>query len=181
MDFTQLYRKIQAIDEGTDKPKLAPSYKDIPKSEIPESNGTTDPGLPVDDPTIEECGGDMSPVNKPPEQADNVNVNVTMSGSGKGGIRDLIDILKNIQDGKDQDHDRPLFGQDEIDYVDEADYANDLDGVETRCMGSVTNPASNGIHSPTNKIARHEHPADPYRAYSESTFNRLKSLYQDYK
>ena len=179
MDFTQLYRKIQAIDEGLDKPKLAPSYRKPSKSEIPESDKV---GYSVDDEQIEECGGDMKHPPKPPAQADNVNVNVTMSGSGKGGIRDLMDILKNIQDGKDQDHDRPLFGQDDQDFIDEDDYANDLDGVKTHCIGAVTNPASDDLHSrEVNKTPRHVDPADPYRAYSESTFNRLKSLYQDYK
>lgn len=116
---------------------------------------------------------------KSPEQADNVNVNVTMTGSGKGGIRDLIDILQNIQNGKD--HDRALFGQEQEVIDDSVDYENDLEGVHTSGIERVTNPPSDGIHSPGNKIARHEDPADPYKTYSESTLNRLKSLYEEYK
>lgn len=41
----------------------------------------------------------MPPVpNEPMKQQDNVTMNVSMNGSGAGGIRDLMAILKNIED-----------------------------------------------------------------------------------
>lgn len=46
-----------------------------------------------------------------PKQSDSVTMNVSMNGSGAGGIRDLMGILKNIEDaGVDHDH----HGDDEI-------------------------------------------------------------------
>ena len=44
----------------------------------------------IDEGTVEECGM----ASMPPKQQDNVNMNVTMSGNGAGGIKDLINILK---------------------------------------------------------------------------------------
>jgi hypothetical protein len=70
MNFNELYRKIADIDKQT--------AADI----------------------VEECGmGPMtSPMSSPMPQQDNVSMNVNMSGSGAGGIRDLMAILKNIED-----------------------------------------------------------------------------------
>jgi hypothetical protein len=48
------------------------------------------------DDIIEECG--MSPMSSPMPQQDNVSMNVSMNGSGAGGIRDLMSILKNIEE-----------------------------------------------------------------------------------
>jgi hypothetical protein len=68
MNFNDLYRKIQAIDEGA----------------------------------VVECGMPM----QQPEQQDSVTMNVSMNGSGAGGIKDLMNILKNIEDaGSPQDGD----------------------------------------------------------------------------
>jgi hypothetical protein len=49
----------------------------------------------MDDTGIEECGMDMGPMSAPKQQ-DNVSMNLSMNGSGAGGIRDLLDILKNL-------------------------------------------------------------------------------------
>ncbi len=56
-----------------------------------------------------ECGGMMSaPAAK---QSDSVTMNVSMNGSGAGGIRDLIGILRNIeQAGDSKDSDDVLVG-----------------------------------------------------------------------
>lgn len=50
--------------------------------------------------SIEECGM-MPPMGhmSPPKQSDSVTMNVSMNGSGAGGIKDLMNILKNIEDG----------------------------------------------------------------------------------
>lgn len=63
---------------------------------------------------MDKCGmgpmsspGMMSGMNK---QQDNVSMNINMSGSGSGGIRDLMDILRHIEKGADDhgDHDDGL-------------------------------------------------------------------------
>ena len=65
---------------------------------------------------MDECG--MSPMGSPmgmpgmSKQQDNVSMNINMTGSGSGGIRDLMDILRNIEQGADDhgghDHDDGL-------------------------------------------------------------------------
>ena len=44
---------------------------------------------------MEECGGMMPP--SMPKQSDSVTMNVSMNGSGEGGIRDLMNILRNLE------------------------------------------------------------------------------------
>ena len=64
---------------------------------------------------MDECGmspmgmSGMSPMSMSKQQ-DNVSMNINMSGSGSGGIRDLMDILRNIEQGADDhgDHDDGL-------------------------------------------------------------------------
>lgn len=57
--------------------------------------------------SLEECGG-MMPA---PMQQDNVNMNVSMTGSGKGGIRELISVLRDLEDGTDDDAPEIVIGK----------------------------------------------------------------------
>lgn len=59
-----------------------------------------------EDGSVEECGM-MGPSSMPsmPKQSDSVNMNVSLNASGSGGIRDLMSILKTIEDGQSVDHD----------------------------------------------------------------------------
>lgn len=59
---------------------------------------------------VEECGMGGMTSSMPPQQ-DSVNMNVSMSGSGSGGIKDLLDILRNL----DQPGDSMGHSHDEID------------------------------------------------------------------
>jgi len=66
--------------------------------------------------SVEECGMPMPGIaigGPRPQQADSVTMNVSMNGSGAGGIKDLMNILKNIEDGADP---KPhgVHGDDEI-------------------------------------------------------------------
>ena len=47
---------------------------------------------------LEECGDMMPMAPKADAEQDHVSVNVNMSGSGAGGIRDLMNILRNMED-----------------------------------------------------------------------------------
>lgn len=82
MNFQDLLTKIKQIDENTG----------------PDEILTTDT-------TVEECGmGMMPPAHmSAPKQSDSVTMNVSMNGSGAGGIRDLLNVLKDIQDGPEHD------------------------------------------------------------------------------
>lgn len=95
MNFQDLLSKLKTLEETStqecgDSPSMA---------------GGDD--LLVGEQGVEECG--MGPeMNK---QANNVSMNVSMNGSGAGGIKDLMNILKNIdQGGSDKD---VIVGMDE--------------------------------------------------------------------
>jgi len=67
MNFSELYKKIADLDNRP----------------MTESD------------TVESCGSPMG--SSPIAQQDTVSVSVNMNGSGAGGIRDLMAILKNIE------------------------------------------------------------------------------------
>jgi len=52
---------------------------------------------------IEIIGGPpgLPGISHPPEQQDNVTMNVSINGSGAGGVRDLMNILHNIEKGEE--------------------------------------------------------------------------------
>jgi hypothetical protein len=69
----------------------------------------------IDESTVAECG-DMMPMPMPmmphaPQQSDSVTMNVSMNGSGAGGIKDLMDILRNIEQAAEHDHKEPMIAQ----------------------------------------------------------------------
>jgi len=60
----------------------------------------------IDESTVAECG-DMMPmpmIAHAPAQQDSVTMNVSMNGNGAGGIKDLMDILRNIEQAAEHDH-----------------------------------------------------------------------------
>ena len=74
MNFEELYRKIAGIDQGTTVTE-----------------------------TLSECGCDDVAVpmtSADHSQPDSVTMSVNINGSGSNGIRDLMDILRNIDDKK---------------------------------------------------------------------------------
>ena len=147
MNFQDLYRKIQAIDEGT---------------------------------SIEECGGMMPPMGAPKQQ-DSVTMNVSMNGSGAGGIKDLMNILKNIeQSGGDNDHlfGEPEGGMDKEPVMDD-DYANDADNTVTLDIDAVT-PTGNDMHSKGGEAPKVNGGGNPM-GVDESLIQRLSNLYQEVK
>jgi hypothetical protein len=69
----------------------------------------------IDESSVAECG-DMMPtpmIAHAPSQSDSVTMNVSMNGSGAGGIKDLMDILRNIEQAAEHDHDHqePMIAQ----------------------------------------------------------------------
>jgi hypothetical protein len=145
MNFTELYQRIRSIDEGTNPEPTAPggviktknadgtvSYK--PKVPGERLSGTIPAqGAKVTDTTdntkkeptpanesLEECG-DMMPMGMmgmsgSQGQQDNLDMNITLHGSGAGGVRDLMNILRDIEGSDNADvhsHDvSKLFGGD---------------------------------------------------------------------
>lgn len=132
-----------------------------PKGELPES---------YDEEELDECG-DMGPTS--PGQPDSVSMNVSMSGSGKGGIRDLMSILSKI-DTTDSSDDHSgkmnLIGNDLEEFANEPDeMVYPVDSVLAK---------GNDLHSHgDNEVPRAHGGGNPYSMLK----NKLESLYHEIK
>lgn len=159
MNFSDVYNKIKAIDEGQ---------------------------MPAD---VEECGDMMalptSMGHDHPAQSDSVTMSVSMNGSGDGGIRDLMNILKGIENVGEPhaDHDAMdvVFGGEMEPEMEE--FANSMAGASKQAyfpQSAVTDIGSNDGRGD------HEAPkanggGNPYNQVSEELVNRLSNLYQEIK
>ena len=69
----------------------------------------------VDEAFIDECGmdmpGNMMGMRTPPQQ-DSVSMNLSMNGAGANGIRDLMDILRNLDGDESGEMDLEMPGMD---------------------------------------------------------------------
>jgi hypothetical protein len=98
MNFQDLYKKIRTIDESTEDSSVV--AEPMPADSVDMMGGAG-----ASDENVGECGmmspmGAMAP-SVPPAQQDTVSMNVSMNAQGAGGIRDLMNVLKDIQDGPD--------------------------------------------------------------------------------
>jgi hypothetical protein len=158
MNFQNLLAKMKEIDEGLEsQDKYVHSDQDV-----------------------EECGGmpSMGPMSSmsssAPKQQDNVSVNVNMSGQGAGGIRDLMAILKNIDQGSSGSDD----GQDVI--VGMEEFANSPN-EQTAGIDAVT-PTGDDLHSKGSEAEKVNGGGNPMqKGVSESLLAQLNSLYQEVK
>ena len=105
MNLQDLMTRLKSIEENA--PPVAPVHTD----ETP----------------TEECGMPIAVGEMNPRQQDNVTMNVSMNGTGAGGISDLMKILRNIEQSDNADphqhdvskmfaqpgHAEPLIGQEE--------------------------------------------------------------------
>jgi hypothetical protein len=93
--YRDLVAKLEAIQNRVEETATPP------KDDVELASNDQ---LLVGEENVEECGlPGMS--NMPsgmmgsPKQQDNVTMNISMNGTGAGGIRDLMGILKNIENG----------------------------------------------------------------------------------
>jgi hypothetical protein len=153
MNFQDLLAKMKSIDESSVE------VQDLPTSATSSPPTAPDGSLPpagAETPTV-ECGDDMEKTNSQsdvllgekdveecglpgmssmpsgmmgsPKQSDSVTMNVSMNGSGAGGIRDLMDILRNL----DGDQDSNDAGADIVLGVEE-------DGTDGNFTNATTEP-----------------------------------------
>jgi hypothetical protein len=90
MNFQELYNKIRQIDES---PELSVSSDEV---------------------ITGECGDMMPTRMSAPAQQDSVTMNISMNGNGAGGIRDLMDILRNLDGDVDSDATVTTIGEPEL-------------------------------------------------------------------
>ena len=162
MNFSELYKKIADLDN---RPMI-------------ESD------------TVESCGSPMG--SSPIAQQDTVSVSVNMNGSGAGGIRDLMAILKNIEntdgDMPDMPHmDMPTPGDMTGDLMDptDMDSADDEDALSQimRLSGKPTmlpgNDGMDGAEKPQEGFANQ--PDENYSDISALTHDNAGGLNQPHK
>lgn len=117
MNFQDLLAKIKQIDENTGSDEI------------------------LNDIGVEECGMGMMPPThmSAPKQSDSVTMNVSMNGSGAGGIRDLLNVLKDIQDGSEHDPHDSDAGEFDI-LIGEPEESYEEDVNDGGFGASTTNP-----------------------------------------
>jgi hypothetical protein len=138
----------------------------------------------IEEGTVSECGdmprlGMSTMGHGRSEQQDNVSMNVSMNGAGKNGIRDLMDLLKNIddiQDGSESDVDVLLTSPEESEYEMGEEYANQPDEV-THDIAAVT-PTGNDLASKGKEAPQMNGGGNPM---SETLKSRLRTLYNEVK
>jgi hypothetical protein len=105
MNFNDLYKKMAELDTpATEVTQTQPAEEVIAEDAVdPIVQPRRDLGLDLfTESAVAECGempimGGMD--MGAPKQQDNVSMNVSLNGSGAGGIKDLMSILKGIEDG----------------------------------------------------------------------------------
>jgi hypothetical protein len=227
MNFTELYQRIRSIDEGTAPEPTAPggviktknadgtfSYKPkvpgerlsatLPGNQAAKTSDKTDDTKKQPTPaneSIEECGPmGMMGRSSPQGQQDSVTMNISMNGSGSGGIRDLMNILRDLEDGPgdggqgmddemgviidkmagdDGDREMPLIGMDEAEAggFDQASTTPDETYQDTEYM---TKDLAGGINGPKT-MYKHSYRQGDNPMAMETLTNRLSNLYQEVK
>lgn len=178
--YRDLVAKLEAIQNRIEETSTPPK-DDIESAEHDQ--------LLVGEQNVEECGlPGMS--NMPsgmmgtPKQQDNVTMSVSMNGSGAGGIRDLMGILKNIENGGEEpahhahNDDEIVVGMGEEQDAGGFDKATTKPDTETQPISAMLKKGPDlhgnmGDHSPRQ--------AGLPRAQMENLVSHLSTLYQEVK
>lgn len=182
MNFNELMQRMRDLDTK-------------PETGVAEDL-TTECGMPGMD---NMPGGMMGA----PKQQDSVTMNVSMNGSGAGGIRDLMAILKNIDDVADKGPDIDLgepeeFGDKDMDVIVKKqpgmdmmtiddDYENEPDEMYSN-QDAVTGTGDD-LHSKGVEAPKVNGGGNPMKVKTGETFKlpsgnlkiKLESLYQEIK
>jgi hypothetical protein len=196
MNFNELFQKMRELDAPVaEELKGGQKKLDVDKDGDIEADDLKDlRAKKVDEELVDECG--MMPPMSSPGQQDSVSANISMNASGEGGIRELMNILRNIEHGGDDEHDMAaaidsmdVMGDEEpealID-VDEAegggfDRASTTPNPQTAPLGAAF-PKGNDISSHgDNERPKVNGGGNPYGVTAESLIPRLSNLYQEVK
>ena len=197
MNFNELFQKMRELDAPVAE-ELKGGQKKLDQDKDGDIEADDLKALrdkKVDEEIVDECGMDMGPMDSPKQQ-DNVSMNISMNGSGPGGIRDLLDILRDIENGGDQEAgdlgdmidkmDGPDTAPDALIDMDEAggggfDRASTAPDPQTAPLGAAY-PTGDDISSHGgNEAPKVNGGGNPYRMTAESLIPRLTNLYQEVK
>lgn len=119
MNLQDLITKLQKIEEGA-----------LPVAPVSTDSG----GAGASDEGIEIIGSPMPSSimghSEPPKQQDSINMNVSLNGSGAQGVKDLMNILRDIENGVT--HDEPVHGE-----PSPAEPAHDTDTENDTLLGDM--------------------------------------------
>jgi hypothetical protein len=133
-----------------------------------------------------ECG--MMPMGAGPAgQSDSVNMNVSLNASGGGGIRELMNVLKNIDDvaapqhGHGDEQEDPIFGDSF-----EEEFGNSMagHGGPTTAPVSAVLPTGDDMHSKDKEAKAVNGGGNPLARKSsmeEGIVDQLQNLYTEIK
>jgi len=201
MNFTELYTKIRAIDEnltvhpnpsGASSPEEAKRLGAMEPQQPPVAPKNTD--TPPTEESMISLGGPMPSgmMGMPHKQEDSVTMNVSMNGSGAGGIKDLMDIIRSIEAG-DQHHDavvsapHPIDGEFDIE-LDEQ-HGDKIDADKNDRVRNRPHRVTYGVDAITKHGTDMHSKGDVKRLkvnggenpLQEALINKLSELYQEVK
>ena len=199
MNFNELFQKMRELDAPVSEELKGGQKKlDVDKDGDIEADDLADlrAKKEVDESLVDECGMMPSPMGSMGQQ-DSISANISMNASGQGGIRDLMAILRNIENGGDDshggdDHDMAIAidgmddGPEALLDVEEAegggfDRASTTPNPQTAPIGAAF-PKGNDISSHgDNERPKVNGGGNPYAMTAESLIPRLSSLYQEVK
>jgi len=202
MNFNELFQKMRELDAPVAE-ELKGGQKKLDQDKDGDIEADDLKALrdkKVDEELVDECGMDMSPMSSPKQQ-DNVTMNISMNGSGAGGIRDLMNLLRDLEDGPEDgsngmddemgviidkmagdkgDSEMPLIGMDETEGGG-FDQASTTPNPQTAPVGAAF-PTGNDISSHGgNERPKVNGGGNPYAMAAEGLIPRLSSLYQEVK
>ena len=199
MNFNELFQKMRELDapvseelKGNQKELDTDKDGDIEADDLKDLRDKK-----VDENLVDECGDMPMPGSmSSPKQQDNVTMNISMNGSGAGGIRDLMNILRDLEDGSgdgdmdgemgviidkmagdDSDREMPLLGMDEAE-AGGFDQASTTPNPQTAPVGAAF-PTGNDMHSKGEEFPKVNGGGNAMTM--ESLTNRLANLYQEVK
>ena len=181
MNLQDLMTKLRSIEEGAE---VAPVHTDA---------SADSEGIIIGGPMGGMLGGMGQP--EQPKQQDSVTMNVSMNGSGSGGIKDLMSILRNIENGQaashdaEHDHEEPLLGDDDFEeamgddgqtfgnsaHGDAGTHVHGVDAVTATGNDMHSKGGSNPHYSPGNNTLRQS------TTVHEGLVEKLHNLYNEVK
>jgi hypothetical protein len=196
MNFNELFQKMRELDAPvSEELKGGQKNLDVDKDgDIEADDLKALRAKKVDEEVVDECGMMPGPMGSTGQQ-DSISANISMNASGTGGIRDLMAILRNIENGDSthggDEHDmaiaidgmdepEPLLGMDEAEGGG-FDQASTTPNPHIAPLGAAF-PKGNDISSHgDNERPKVNGGGNPYSMAAESLIPRLSSLYQEVK
>ena len=203
MNFNELFQKMRELDAPVAE-ELKGGQKKLDQDKDGDIEADDLKALrdkKVDEELVDECGMDMPTPMGSSKQQDNVTMNISMNGSGAGGIRDLMNLLRDLEDGPEDggngmddemgviidkmagdegDSEMPLIGMDETESGG-FDQASTTPNPQTAPLGAAF-PTGNDISSHGgNERPKVNGGGNPYAMAAEGLIPRLSSLYQEVK